>query len=94
MYTVGATIKTSNSVVNQLAAGATLRVTSKGTMVITSIPKPTFKFGDRVWTKYGAGTVSRPSSRLSVSGAAGKVFYIADNDPVLRIADAADLALL
>lgn len=91
---IGQTFTTGNAVITTLPKGSTLQVTGQGQVQITHLPKPVFHIGDRVLTKYGPGTVARPSSRLTVSAPTGSVFYIADSDPVLRVAQSGDLALM
>lgn len=95
---IGQTISTGNTVVNQLPAGSTLVVSDKGTMIVTSLgcapAKPAYKpqLGDYVvHEKYGYGTVSRASSRHSVSGREGDTF-VTFEDNVFRRVFSKDLA--
>lgn len=97
MY-AGKQFNTSNSTINQLPAGSTLKVTGKGQVQVVSVPTPTFKAGDRVTSKYGPATVVDITSHLKGEVNAlvpsGTVFYVADGTNRVRIASPGNLTKL
>ena len=86
-HSVGYTFTTGNSVVKTLPEGTILEVSGAGKLTVSELPQGNFEAGDRINTKYGPATVLRLTSRLSQAQIGeDQVLYVADNDPVARIA--------
>lgn len=99
---VGQRFTTGNSTVRGLAAGTTLTVVSEGQLEVTSVPKPVFNVGDRVYV-VSKGRYARIVRMTDVQGLSTGMppkasngetqqFYIGDAEPtVVRVARESDL---
>lgn len=93
-YNGPSSFKTGNATVATLPEGTQLVVSGPGELEIVEIPVDSFEAGDRVNTKYGPSTVVRMTSRLVDPVNEGQILYVADLDPVVRIASVDDVASL
>lgn len=93
---VGTSFTTGNSTVAKLPVGSILEVTGDGQLEVLDVPEDevALEAGDVINTKYGTATVVRVSSQVSVTHQRGDdaVFYVADEDPVFRVAKREDVS--
>lgn len=102
MASVGYRFKTSNASVATLKAGTTLKVVAQGQLEVTSVPKPVYNEGDRVYV-ISKGRYARIVRMTDVQGLSkgmppaaangeAQQFYIGDAEPtVVRVARESDL---
>lgn len=91
MYNVGYSFSTGNAVIRTLKPGTKLVVTGPGTVQIEGKSVADLEPGDRINTKHGPATVVRFTDRFNVEGEIvdaleNGVLYVADADPVVRVA--------
>lgn len=97
MPQVGQQFSTGNATVRNLKAGTILEVVGPGQLEIVELPEVVFNTGDRIYTKHGASTVVRLSSRFgSLDGfnPETQVLYVADGSAAVRRANKSDVSAI